>query len=71
MGREHQHSGISSVTELNSANGSILRVINSKADGFNSIRGIAVAKSHVWVTNGGFSATELNVSDPSLVRVIR
>lgn len=74
-----------SVTELNVSDGSLVRVINAKADEFHRPTGIAVSGSHVWVTNSneelgmgttGYplakysSVTELNMSDGSLVRVV-
>src|ERR1035437_883053 len=60
-----------SVTELNESNGSRVRVINAKADGFIAPNGVAVSGTHVWVTNfSGNSVTELNASNGSLVRVI-
>ena len=74
-----------SVTEFNVSDGSLVRVINAKADRFHRPTGIAVGGSHVWVTNSneelgmgttGYplakysSVTELNVSNGSLVRVI-
>jgi DNA-binding beta-propeller fold protein YncE len=65
-----------SVTELNASNGSLVRVINATADGFNFPTSVAVSGTHVWVTNNltnnniGNSVTELNASNGSLVRVI-
>jgi DNA-binding beta-propeller fold protein YncE len=57
-----------SVTELNASNGSLLRVINATADGFNFPTSVAVSGTHVWVTNQyGSSVTELNASNGSLV----
>jgi hypothetical protein len=74
-----------SITEFNALTGSQVRVVDAKADAFHHPDGIAVQRSHVWVTNsneqlgmgGGnydtarySSVTELNESNGSLVRVI-
>ena len=65
------NTGGRSVTELNASNGSLVRVINAKADGFNAPRGVSVGGTHVWVTNGsGNSVTELNALNGSLARII-
>jgi hypothetical protein len=62
---------LNSVTELNASNGSLVRVINAKADRFNAPAAFAVSRTHIWVLNaGGDSITELNASNGSLVRVI-
>jgi hypothetical protein len=61
------------VTELNASNGSLVRVIDAKADGFAYPGAIAVSGGHVWVVNaheGANSVTELNASNGSLVRVL-
>jgi DNA-directed RNA polymerase subunit H (RpoH/RPB5)/predicted nucleic acid-binding Zn ribbon protein len=74
-----------SITEFNARTGSLVRVINAKADAFHHPDGAAVQGSHVWVSNGNeefgmatgnytaakySSVTELNASNGSLVRVI-
>jgi 6-phosphogluconolactonase (cycloisomerase 2 family) len=67
-----------SVTELDAATGSIVRVIDAGADGFKTPIAIAVTQSHVWVVNDGVkgdsrgtgSITELSASTGALVRVI-
>jgi outer membrane protein assembly factor BamB len=62
------------VTELNASNGSLVRVIDAKADGFAIPGAIAVSGGHVWVINqedGANTVTELNASNGSLVRVLR
>jgi outer membrane protein assembly factor BamB len=61
---------VSSVAEFNVSDGSLVRVIKAKADGFNFPRSIAVSQGHVWVLNGDNTLTELNASNGSLVRVI-
>ena len=61
------------VTELNAASGSLVRVIDSKADKFADPGPIAVSGGHVWVINGRTgtnSVTELNATNGSLVRVL-
>lgn len=61
-----------SVTELDAATDAVVRVIDAKADQFYGSGGIAVGRTHVWVTNStGGSVTELNAASGSLVRVIR
>jgi DNA-binding beta-propeller fold protein YncE len=61
-----------SITELNASNGSLVRVTNAAADGFNSPGVVAVGGTRVWVANSlGNSVTELNASNGSLVRAIR
>jgi hypothetical protein len=60
-----------SVTELIVRSGSLVRVINAKADDFYGSAGVAIGHSRVWVTNSlGGTVTELNASTGSLVRVI-
>jgi len=71
----------SSVTELNAKNGSLVRVINAKADGLLEPGPIAVSGSHVWVLNQNASSfspstpvnvlIELNVGTGSLVHVFK
>jgi len=68
------------VTELDASTGSVLRVINAKADDFNGAVGVAVLGNYVWVLSSGFeyhngttsagTVTELNAITGSLVRVI-
>jgi predicted nucleic acid-binding Zn ribbon protein len=63
-----------SIAEIDAANGSITRVVDTTADRTSGYLGIAVAGSHVWLTNDGRlnnSVTELNASDGSLVQIIR
>lgn len=63
---------VNSVTELNSSNGALVRVINAKAEGLNGPQAISVSGSHLWVTNFNFEPiTELNAGDGSLVRLIK
>jgi hypothetical protein len=63
---------LDSVTELNARNGSLVRVINAKADQLDSPAALAVSPGRVWVLNeNGDSITELNASNGSLVRVIK
>lgn len=60
-----------SVIELNSANGSLIKLIRSTADHFDGPETIASSGTDLWVVNNlGNSVTELNASDGSLVRVI-
>jgi hypothetical protein len=68
-----------SVTQINAANGKIVRTIDTTADHFYTIRAIVSDGTHVWIANGtdydkgkrrGDSVTELNATDGSLVRVI-
>ena len=62
---------VSSVSEFNVSNGSLVRVINAKGDQFKGPSAIAISGSHVFVLNAaGGSITELNASNGSLVRVI-
>jgi outer membrane protein assembly factor BamB len=67
-----------SVTELNAKTGSVIRVIDARADDFATPIAIAVTPSHVWVVNDGVkgnargtgSITELNSKTGALIRVI-
>jgi hypothetical protein len=67
-----------SVTELDARTGSVIRVIDARADDFKTPIAIAVTHSHVWVVNDGVkgnlrgtgSITELKASTGKLVRVI-
>lgn len=71
----------SSVTELNATNGSLVRVIDAKADDFLEPGPIAVSGSHVWVLNqnassfspsvAGVALIELNASTGSLLHVFK
>jgi hypothetical protein len=62
---------VNSITELNASNGSLVRVIEAKADGLYGPQAISVSNSHVWAENFNFeSETELNASSGSLMRVI-
>jgi len=61
-----------SVTGLNASNGSLVRIIDASADGFNHPGGLAVSGGHVWVTNfDGNSVTELDASSGALVKLIQ
>lgn len=62
-----------SIAEIDASNGSFIRVVNTTADRTSGFYGIAVAGSHVWITNDGRfnkSVTELNTDSGSLVRVV-
>jgi outer membrane protein assembly factor BamB len=67
-----------SVTELNAKTGSVIRVIDARADAFATPIAIAVTPLHVWVVNDGVkgnsrgtgSITELNSKTGALIRVI-
>jgi DNA-binding beta-propeller fold protein YncE len=69
--------GGNSVTELDSATGKIVRVINAPADGIKTPVALAATSTNVWVANDGVrgsesgtgSLTELNARNGSLVRV--
>ncbi len=61
-----------SVTELNAYNGSLIRVVRSKSDGFSAPTGIAGGGSGIWITNQwSNTVTELKAANGSLERVIR
>jgi hypothetical protein len=57
------------VTELNSSDGSLVRVISTPSDALHGASAIAASGPDVWVANVN-SVTELNASTGSLVRVI-
>jgi hypothetical protein len=63
----------SSVVELNTATGTLVRVIRGFRYRFNAPRGMSADGAHVWVANaGGNSVTELNAAATgALVKVIR
>lgn len=61
---------VQSVTELNASNGSLVRVVETRADGFDYPNYIAVSPRDVWVANDNSTVTELNASNGSLVRVL-
>lgn len=71
----------SSVTELNEKDGSLVRVIDARDDGFLEPGPIAVSGSHVWVLNQnassfsalrpGIALIELNANTGSLVHVFK
>jgi outer membrane protein assembly factor BamB len=71
--------GIAELYELDALTGSVLRIINATADGFNDSGndGVAVAGGHVWVANDSglnnspSSVIELNASNGSLVQIIK
>ena len=58
------------VTELNAADGSLLRTVSGRNYGSDGPAAITVAGAHVWVANSGDSVTELNASDGSLARTV-
>lgn len=72
--------GAGSVTQIDAANGKIIRSIDTFADHFyGTINSIVSDGTHVWIANGtdsykdkrhGDTVTELNDSNGSLVRVI-
>jgi hypothetical protein len=58
-----------SVTELNTSNGEVVRVVGA---GINAPGGIVCDVAHVWVTNGpNDSVTELSETTGSLIRTIK
>jgi streptogramin lyase len=60
-----------SVTELNSANGDLIRVLGARTDSFDEPVAITYYKTRLWVVNlQGNSVTELNSSTGDLIRVI-
>jgi hypothetical protein len=62
---------LTSVTELNAANGSLVRVIEATKDEMRYPQEIAISGSHVWITDASSNAvTELNESNGTLIRVI-
>jgi hypothetical protein len=58
------------VTELNSSDGSLVRVISTPSDALHGASAIAASGPDVWVANVN-SVTELNASTGSLVRNIK
>jgi hypothetical protein len=63
--------GDGSVTELNAADGSLVRTLSGPRFGFDFPAAITVAGGHVWVANyWGDSVTELNASDGRWIRTI-
>jgi outer membrane protein assembly factor BamB len=61
-----------SITELNARSGSLVRVIDARADGLMEPSDIVYGGGHLWVTNdGGDTVTELDARSGSLVRVIK
>ena len=68
-----------SVTEIDTTSGSVLRVIDARADDFVTPIALAVSDSHVWIVNEGVrgdrrgtgSITELNANSGALIRVIK
>jgi hypothetical protein len=61
-----------SVTELNAATGSLIRVVKLASDDLNRPIGFAVRGNDAWVVNNeGSVITELNAQNGSLVRVIK
>jgi DNA-binding beta-propeller fold protein YncE len=65
-------SGPWSITELNSSDGRLVRVIRAPKYGFDHSSAIAAVGSKVWVTNGGSdTVTELSSTDGSLIRIVK
>jgi hypothetical protein len=61
----------SAIVELNTIDGSLVRVIRDRDGGNDGPVGIAVSGSHAWVANGdGNSVTELDANNGDVVRVI-
>lgn len=58
------------IVELNAGTGSVIRIINTKADGHLEPSSITYNAGHLWVISNG-SVAELNAGDGALVRVIR
>lgn len=64
-------SGDGSVTELNAADGSLVRILSGPRYAFDFPSAISVAGAHVWVASyWGDSVTELNAGDGSWIRTI-
>lgn len=61
---------VASVVELNASDGSLVRDIKAKVDGFDYPNYIAVGQRNVWVANDNNTVTELNASNGTLVRVL-
>ena len=63
--------GGNSITELNSSDGALVRVINKASYRFNRPVALAIGGNDLWVANShGNSVTELNTENRSLVRVV-
>jgi DNA-binding beta-propeller fold protein YncE len=63
--------GTGSVTELESSNGSFVRVIKGTDYDFNTPSGLASNGTDVWVANyEGDNVTELNASTGAFVKVL-
>jgi hypothetical protein len=61
-----------SITELNASDGSLVRILSSRAYNFSGPSGIAVSGGKVWVANqSGNSVTEINASNGKLIRVVK
>jgi DNA-binding beta-propeller fold protein YncE len=58
-----------SVTELNAADGGVVRILSAASYGFDSPDGIVADGAQLWVANGD-SVTELNAADGRLVRTL-
>jgi outer membrane protein assembly factor BamB len=58
------------IVELDADTGSVIRVINAKADGHLEPETISYHAAHLWVISG-VSVVELNASNGALIRVIR
>jgi DNA-binding beta-propeller fold protein YncE len=61
--------GGNSVTEIDPANGALVRVVSGAAYDFSSPQGIAFDGAHLWVVSLS-SVTEVNPSDGPLVRAL-
>src|SRR5271155_1061442 len=60
------------IVELNTSNGSLVRVIRDRVAGNDGPVGIVASGAHVWVANGdGNSVSEFDANNGDLVRVIR
>jgi len=61
-----------SVTEFDVATGSLVRILDKRADGFSAPTGVAVGDGHVWVTNQhGNSVTQLDEKTGDVQKIIR
>jgi DNA-binding beta-propeller fold protein YncE len=61
-----------SVTELNTTNGSLVRVIRAKPDGLDSPANIAFSGTRAWVVNfRNNSISEFSATNGSLIRIIK
>jgi outer membrane protein assembly factor BamB len=74
IGDEHAFANggteVSSLVELNTNNGSVIRVVKGRAYDLSIPREILINDGHLWVENGYNSVTELNANTGALERVI-